>query len=72
MGLRGLKTNDNIDNLLLDVGNSGTTIRLNDGYTCRTIILRSTIIGDESIGKRPMKRVTDPLRHNGSNNNWKR
>ena len=27
-GLRGLKTNDNIDNLLLDVGNSGTTIRL--------------------------------------------
>ena len=27
----------------------------------------ATIIGDESIGKRPMKRVTDPLRLMGCN-----
>ena len=25
----------------------------------------STIIGDESIGRRPMKRVTDPLENDG-------
>ena len=27
---------------------------------------KTTIIGDESIGKRPMKRVTDPLRQMGA------
>ncbi|MED0980588.1 3-phosphoshikimate 1-carboxyvinyltransferase [Bacillus paramycoides] len=45
---------------VLDVGNSGTTIRLMLGILSNTPF-HSTIIGDESIGKRPMKRVTDPL-----------
>ncbi|MGN4423741.1 3-phosphoshikimate 1-carboxyvinyltransferase [Bacillus cereus group sp. MYBK30-1] len=45
---------------VLDVGNSGTTIRLMLGVLSNTPF-HSTIIGDESIGKRPMKRVTDPL-----------
>ena len=62
-GLRGLKTNDNIDNLLLDVGNSGTTIRLMMGILAGQNF-KTTIIGDESIG--PMKRVTDPLRQMGA------
>ena len=31
---------------------------------------KTTIIGDESIGRRPMKRVTNPLKTNGSNNYW--
>ncbi|MED1411998.1 MULTISPECIES: 3-phosphoshikimate 1-carboxyvinyltransferase [Bacillus] len=45
---------------VVDVGNSGTTIRLMLGILSNTPF-HSTIIGDESIGKRPMKRVTDPL-----------
>ncbi|MFR3071429.1 MAG: 3-phosphoshikimate 1-carboxyvinyltransferase [Paeniclostridium sp.] len=57
VGLRGLKKPIDI----LDVGNSGTTIRLMMGILAGNDF-NSTIIGDESIGKRPMKRVTDPLR----------
>ncbi|PEU02860.1 3-phosphoshikimate 1-carboxyvinyltransferase [Bacillus cereus] len=45
---------------VLDVGNSGTTIRLMLGILANTPF-HSTIIGDTSIGKRPMKRVTEPL-----------
>ncbi|PFM42943.1 3-phosphoshikimate 1-carboxyvinyltransferase [Bacillus cereus] len=45
---------------VLDVGNSGTTIRLMLGILANTPFY-STIIGDASIGKRPMKRVTDPF-----------
>lgn len=56
-GLRGLKPPSDI----LNVGNSGTTIRLMMGILAGQNFT-STIIGDESIGKRPMKRVTDPLR----------
>lgn len=62
-GLRGLKSLE--DNLLLDVGNSGTTIRLIMGILAGQNF-KSTIVGDESIGKRPMKRVTDPLREMGA------
>lgn len=57
VGLRGLKKPDEI----LNVGNSGTTIRLMMGILAGNEF-ESTVIGDESIGKRPMKRVTDPLR----------
>lgn len=56
-GLRGLKRPSDI----LDVGNSGTTIRLMMGILAGNEF-ESTIIGDDSIGRRPMKRVTDPLR----------
>jgi 3-phosphoshikimate 1-carboxyvinyltransferase len=61
-------------NELLDVGNSGTTIRLLMGILAGRPFF-SSLIGDESIGKRPMTRVTNPLsnmgakidgRHNGS------
>ena len=62
-GLRGLKSLE--ENLLLDVGNSGTTIRLMMGILAGQNF-KTTIIGDESIGKRPMKRVTDPLRQMGA------
>lgn len=57
VGLRGLKK----PNEILNVGNSGTTIRLMMGILAGNEF-ESTVIGDESIGKRPMKRVTDPLR----------
>ncbi|MGL5717454.1 MAG: 3-phosphoshikimate 1-carboxyvinyltransferase [Paraclostridium sp.] len=60
VGLRGLKTPKDI----LDVGNSGTTIRLISGILAGNDF-ESVLVGDESIAKRPMKRVTDPLRDMG-------
>ena len=45
---------------ILDVGNSGTTLRLMTGLLAGQSFT-STITGDDSIKKRPMKRVTDPL-----------
>lgn len=45
---------------VLDVGNSGTTIRLLSGILSGRPF-HSTLIGDESIAKRPMTRVTKPL-----------
>ena len=62
VGLRGLKKPIDI----LDVGNSGTTARLMMGILAGNDF-ESTIVGDESISKRPMKRVTDPLRLMGCN-----
>lgn len=61
-GLYGLKKPSNI----LDVGNSGTTIRLISGILAGNNF-EATLVGDESIAKRPMKRVTDPLRLMGCN-----
>lgn len=61
-GLRGLKKPIDV----LDVGNSGTTIRLIMGILAGNDF-DATLIGDESIAKRPMKRVTDPLRIMGCN-----
>ncbi|SHH12647.1 3-phosphoshikimate 1-carboxyvinyltransferase [Tepidibacter thalassicus] len=60
-GLRGLKKPDDV----LNVGNSGTTIRLIMGILAGQNF-KSTLIGDESISKRPMKRVTDPLKEMGA------
>ncbi len=59
-GLRSLKKPNDI----LDVGNSGTTIRLIMGILAGNNF-ESILVGDESIGKRPMKRVTDPLKSMG-------
>ena len=59
-GIYGLKKPNNI----LDVGNSGTTIRLIMGILAGNKF-DATLIGDNSIGKRPMKRVTEPLRSMG-------
>jgi 3-phosphoshikimate 1-carboxyvinyltransferase len=49
----------------LDVGNSGTTIRLVMGILAAQPFL-SVLIGDDSIGRRPMRRVVDPLRQMGA------
>lgn len=61
-GLYGLKRPEDI----LDVGNSGTTIRLMMGIFAGNKF-DATLIGDDSIAKRPMKRVTDPLKLMGCN-----
>jgi 3-phosphoshikimate 1-carboxyvinyltransferase len=50
---------------VLDVGNSGTTIRLLLGILAGTSF-HSCLQGDASIAKRPMKRVTEPLRLMGA------
>ncbi|MGG1574019.1 3-phosphoshikimate 1-carboxyvinyltransferase [Fictibacillus sp. NRS-1165] len=60
-GLKGLKEPMDI----LDVGNSGTTIRLMLGILANTPF-HSCMTGDSSIAKRPMKRVTNPLREMGA------
>ncbi len=60
-GLDGLKEPKDV----LDVGNSGTTIRLLLGILAGRFF-HHVLIGDESIGKRPMTRVTDPLRQMGA------
>lgn len=55
-GLQGLSAPKDI----LDVGNSGTTIRLISGILAAQEF-DTTLTGDHSIQKRPMKRIMDPL-----------
>lgn len=50
---------------LLDVGNSGTTIRLMLGVLAGCPFT-ATFTGDSSIRTRPMRRVTEPLREMGA------
>ncbi len=60
-GLEGLRESETI----LDVGNSGTTIRLLMGILAGRPF-HSVLVGDQSIGKRPMTRVTRPLAQMGA------
>ncbi|MCD8347423.1 MAG: 3-phosphoshikimate 1-carboxyvinyltransferase [Lachnospiraceae bacterium] len=55
-GLHGLNAPSDI----LDAGNSGTTVRLLSGILAGQAF-NSTITGDASIQKRPMKRIMTPL-----------
>ena len=50
----------------LDCGNSGTTIRLMSGVLAGQNF-DSVLFGDESLSKRPMKRVIEPLTLMGAN-----
>jgi len=50
---------------LLDCGNSGTTARLITGFLSAQDF-ETTLIGDESLSKRPMDRVTIPLTQMGA------
>ena len=50
---------------VLDVGNSGTTLRLMSGLLAGQPF-NCTLTGDESIQKRPMQRVVDPLTQMGA------
>ncbi len=49
----------------LNAGNSGTTARLLSGILAAQNF-ESTIIGDESLSSRPMRRIIDPLTQMGS------
>lgn len=55
-GMHGLKGPQDV----LDCGNSGTTTRLISGILCAQDF-DVTLTGDESICRRPMKRIMDPL-----------
>jgi 3-phosphoshikimate 1-carboxyvinyltransferase len=50
----------------LDCGNSGTTMRLLAGVLAAQRF-SSELVGDESLSRRPMERVVDPLRQMGAN-----
>ena len=60
-GLSGLR--EPLDRL--DCGNSGTTMRLLAGVLAGAGI-EATLIGDESLSRRPMERVARPLRQLGA------
>ncbi|MHB8696975.1 MAG: 3-phosphoshikimate 1-carboxyvinyltransferase [Sulfuricaulis sp.] len=60
-GLHGLKA----PRQPLDMGNSGTAMRLMAGILAGQAF-DSELIGDESLSKRPMARVTEPLRSMGA------
>jgi 3-phosphoshikimate 1-carboxyvinyltransferase len=49
----------------LDAGNSGTTVRLMSGIVAG-YPFESVFVGDDSLSRRPMKRVIDPLRRSGA------
>lgn len=50
----------------IDCGNSGTTARLLLGITAGLPGLRTTLSGDASLSRRPMRRVTEPLARMGA------
>lgn len=56
VGMHGLKAPQHT----LDIGNSGTTIRLLSGLLAGQGF-EVTMVGDASLSKRPMRRVTEPL-----------
>lgn len=60
-GIGGLREPENI----LDAGNSGTTMRLIAGILAGQGFL-SVVTGDSSLRKRPMARITAPLRQMGA------
>ena len=61
VGLYGLKAPDGI----LDCGNSGTTTRIISGLLAGQSFI-SELTGDDSIRRRPMKRIITPLRQMGA------
>ncbi len=60
-GLHGLQEPDNV----LDVGNSGTTLRLLAGILAGQPFI-SVLTGDDSLRTRPVDRVIEPLRQMGA------
>jgi 3-phosphoshikimate 1-carboxyvinyltransferase len=56
VGMRGLRASAQA----LDMGNSGTAMRLMAGLLAGQAF-DSELVGDESLSKRPMKRVSEPL-----------
>ncbi|MEM9490219.1 MAG: 3-phosphoshikimate 1-carboxyvinyltransferase, partial [Myxococcota bacterium] len=64
-GLDGLRPPGGADEVSIDCGNSGTTIRLLCGLLAGQSFT-TVLHGDESLSGRPMRRVTDPLGQMGA------
>jgi 3-phosphoshikimate 1-carboxyvinyltransferase len=64
VGLRGAQ--EASGNGVIDVGNAGTLMRLMPGWLCGQPVGDWELDGDESIRKRPMRRIVDPLREMGA------
>jgi 3-phosphoshikimate 1-carboxyvinyltransferase len=65
VGLHGLRAAPGA----LDCGNSGTTMRLLAGLLSAQSF-ESELTGDESLSRRPMARVVDPLHEMGAKASW--
>ena len=61
LGMHGLKAPQHP----LDMGNSGTAMRLMAGLLSAQAFT-SVLIGDESLSKRPMRRISEPLKAMGA------
>lgn len=61
VGLRGLKAPPSV----LDLGNSGTSMRLMSGLMAAQRF-PTTLTGDASLSRRPMKRIIEPLTRMGA------
>lgn len=61
VGLQGLT----VPGRALDMGNSGTAMRLFTGLLSGQVF-DSTLTGDDSLSRRPMERVAEPLRRMGA------
>lgn len=54
------------ESVVLDCGNSGTTMRLMSGLLAGLPGVSASLVGDHSLSKRPMGRVVEPLRLMGA------
>jgi 3-phosphoshikimate 1-carboxyvinyltransferase len=66
---KGFKSFNSSKNTHYDfyMGNSGTSTRLLCGILCSNIGVSCTISGDNSLSRRPMKRIINPLKEMGAN-----
>ena len=62
VGLRGFRA----PTAALDMGNAGTGMRLLAGVLCGQAFA-SELVGDDSLSRRPMQRIVEPLRRMGAN-----
>jgi 3-phosphoshikimate 1-carboxyvinyltransferase len=66
IGLRGPGERAAAERVAIDVGNAGTLLRLLPGWLAGQGAGEWTLDGDESIGRRPVDRVVEPLRQMGA------
>jgi 3-phosphoshikimate 1-carboxyvinyltransferase len=66
VGLTGLASDTPVDPTPIDVGNAGTLLRLLPGWLAGQTGGAWTLDGDDSIRRRPVDRVAEPLRQMGA------
>ncbi|HEY0317635.1 MAG TPA: 3-phosphoshikimate 1-carboxyvinyltransferase [Solirubrobacterales bacterium] len=66
VGLTGLASDEPVDPMAIDVGNAGTLLRLLPGWLAGQEGGAWTLDGDDSIRRRPVDRIAEPLRQMGA------